>query len=166
MEKTLIVLNDLVNRGLIRGYAIGGAMGATFYLEPLLTFDLDVFVELPTSQSGLLTLSPLYEHLRSRAYREEGECVNIEGTPVQFLPAYNALVEEAVKEARRTKFEATSTRVLTPEYLVAIAVQTGRAKDRDRVRLFREQTKLDMVRLRSILERHGLTARWNEWTQP
>ena len=25
-------------------YAIGGAIGATFYVEPLLTFDLDVFV--------------------------------------------------------------------------------------------------------------------------
>jgi hypothetical protein len=69
-------------------YAIGGAMGATFYVEPLLTFDLDIIVLLPQMNSGLLTLAPLYEALRAKGYMEEEECVLIEGVPVQFLPAY------------------------------------------------------------------------------
>ena len=34
-------------------------MGATFYVEPLLTFDLDIFVLLPGTAGGLLTLAPL-----------------------------------------------------------------------------------------------------------
>jgi hypothetical protein len=120
MEKTLQVLNDLERAGVVRRYAIGGAMGATFYVEPVLTFDLDVFVVLPQTSGGLLTLAPLYEALRVRGYREEKECVNIEGVPVQFLPAYNALLEEALEEARETRYEATTTRVLRAEHLLAL----------------------------------------------
>ena len=44
MKRTLQVLNELERDGVFTRYAIGGAMGATFYTEPLLTFDLDVFV--------------------------------------------------------------------------------------------------------------------------
>ena len=100
MEQTLNVLNALEREGILGCYAIAGAMGATFYTEPVLTFDLDVIVVLPQTTSGLLTLTPLYEALRARGYMEEGECVDIEGVPVQFLPAYNALLEEALTEAR------------------------------------------------------------------
>lgn len=156
MEATLQVLNDLERAGVVHRYAIGGAMGATFYVEPVLTFDLDVFVVLPQTSGGLLTLAPLYEALRARGYREEKECVNIEGVPVQFLPAYNALLEEALAEARETRYEATPTRVLRVEHLLAIALQTGRDKDRERVRLFREQASLDQKYLAAVLARHGL----------
>lgn len=60
MEKTLQVLNELEQAGVFSRYAIGGAMGATFYVEPVLTFDLAVFVVLPRTEGGLLTLAPLY----------------------------------------------------------------------------------------------------------
>ncbi len=163
MERTLQVLNDLVRGGVVSRYAIGGAMGATFYVEPVLTFDLDVFVVLPQTRGGLLTLEPLYEALRARGYREEDECMNIEGVPVQFLPAYNALVEEALSEARETRYEATPTRVIRPEHLLAIALQTGRDKDRERVRLLREQARLDQHYLNGVLARHKLDDRWAQW---
>jgi hypothetical protein len=156
MERTLQVLNDLERDGVVTRYAIGGAMGATFYVEPVLTFDLDVFVVLPLTSGGLLTLAPLYEALRARGYREEKECVNIEGVPVQFLPVYNALLEEALAEARDTRYESTPTRVLRAEHLLAIALQTGRDKDRERVRLLREQGTLDENYLEAVLARHGL----------
>ena len=65
MERTLQVLNELEQDGIMSRYAIGGAMGATFYVEPLLTFDLDIIVLLPQMNSGLLTLAPLYEALRA-----------------------------------------------------------------------------------------------------
>jgi hypothetical protein len=156
MERTLRVLNDLERAGVVSRYAIGGAMAATFYVEPVLTFDLDVFILLPGTSGALLTLSPLYEALRAQGYREEKECVNIEGVPVQFLPAYNALVEEALAEAREMMYEATPTRVLRAEHLLAIALQTDRAKDRERVRLLREQASLDSDYLATLLARHGL----------
>ncbi|PYJ97825.1 MAG: hypothetical protein DME23_13620 [Verrucomicrobia bacterium] len=164
MKRTLEILNELERTGVLSRYAIGGAMGATFYVEPLLTFDLDVFVVLPQAAGGLVTLAPLYEALRRRGYAEEGECVNIEGVPVQFLPAYNALLEEALREARGTAYEDTPTHVLRAEHLVAICLQTGRDKDRERVRIFREQAELDLKYLTEVLQRHGLQAKWKQWT--
>jgi len=163
MKRTLQVLNELERSGVIERYAIGGAMGATFYVEPLLTFDLDVFVVLPATVGDLISLAPLYEALRTRGYAEEGECVLIEGVPVQFLPAYNALLEEALREARETLYEEVSTRVVRAEHLVAICLQTGRDKDRE-LRSFREQAGLDMNYLADLLQRHGLNGRWKQWT--
>jgi len=165
VKRTLQVLNELEKEGVFARYAIGGAMGATFYTEPFLTFDLDVFVVLPRTPGGLLTLTPIYEALRARGYREENECVLIEGVPVQFLPAYNALVEEALNEAQETMYEDMRTWVLRSEHLVAIALQTGRSKDRDRVRILREQAKLDMNLLAKVLSRHQLEEKWKLWTQ-
>jgi len=164
MEKTLQVLNVLERDGVLSRYAIGGAMGATFYVEPVLTFDLDIFVILPQTADGLLTLEPLYKALRARGYTEEGECVSIEGIPVQFLPAYNDLLLEALGEAPETLYEQTPTRILRAEHLAAIALQTGRDKDRQRVRLLLEQAPLDDNYLARVLARHGLEARWKEWT--
>jgi hypothetical protein len=164
MERTLQILNELERDGVLNRYAIAGAMGATFYIEPLLTFDLDIIVLLPQTKSGLLTLAPLYEVLRAKGYAEERECVVIEGVPVQFLPAYNALLEEALREAREMLYQATSTRVLRVEHLVAICLQTGRAKDRERVRILKEQAPLDDQYLRAILRRHQLEGKWKEWS--
>jgi hypothetical protein len=163
MERTLKILNELEHVGVISRYAIGGAMGATFCVEPLLTFDLDVFVVLPQTPGGLLTLTPLYEALSARGYAEEGECVNVEGVPVPFLPAYNALLEEALAEAQDTIYETTPTRVLRAEHLLAIALQVGREKDRQRVRLLLEQAAIDESYLSGVLSRHGLESRWIQW---
>ena len=164
MERTLQILNELEQRGVLSRYAIGGAMGATFYVEPILTFDLDIIVLLPETQGVLLTRTPLYGALRARGYAEEGECVVIEGVPVQFLPAYNPLLEEALREARDMPYQDSATRVLRVEYLLAICVQTGRAKDRERIRLIREQATVDHEYLADILRRHRLEGRWKEWT--
>jgi hypothetical protein len=159
------VLNELEKQGVFSRYAIGGAMAATFYTEPFLTFDLDVFVVLPRTPGGLLTLAPIYEGLRARGYREEDDCVLIEGVPVQFLPAYNALIEEALNEAQEIMYEDMRTRVLRSEHLVAICLQTGRDKDRERVRILREQARLDLDFLAGLLKRHQLEDKWKLWTE-
>jgi hypothetical protein len=49
----------------------------------------------------------------------------------------SALLEEALKEARDTSYEEVPTRVVRAEHLIAICLQTGRDKDRERVRLLR-----------------------------
>ena len=165
MKRTLKVLNELEQQGVFTRHAIAGAMAATFYTEPFLTFDLDVFVFLPPTSGGLLTLSPVYETLRARGYTEENECVLIEGVPVQFLPVYNSLVEEALNQAQEIMYEDVQARVLRSEHLVAISLQTGRRKDRERVRILREQAQLDMNLLASVLRRHQLEEKWKLWTE-
>ena len=105
VEKTLKVLNDLAKKGLIERYVIGGGIAVICYAEPVLTYDLDVFCFLPTEREGLITLSPIYEYLGKKGYSVQGEHVAIEGIPVQFIPAYNELVEEAVNKAVEIKLD-------------------------------------------------------------
>jgi hypothetical protein len=163
VRRTLEVLNELEKESVFSRYAIGGAMAATFYTEPVLTFDLDVFVLLPHSSSGLISLGSIYEALRARGYGEEKETVVIEGVPVQFLPAYNALIEETVAQAREIDYEGVPARVARAEHLIAISLQTGRAKDRARVAMLREQAHLDHELLADILKRHQLEEAWKLW---
>ncbi len=163
MKEALRVLNELEKAGELSRYAIGGAMGALFYIEPTVTFDLDIFVVLPETPSGLVTLTPLYEALRHRGYQAVSEFVEIEGIPVQFLPVYSPLLEEALAAARDVFYEDVPTRVLRVEHLVAICLQTGREKDRNRVRLFSEQAELDTGFLAETLTRHHLQERWRIW---
>ena len=65
MKEALRVLAELVAEGVIEDYAIGGAMGATFYLEPVVTMDLDVFV-LFKDNTSLLPLQPIRNVCRVR----------------------------------------------------------------------------------------------------
>ncbi len=162
MEKTLRVLNELREQRIIQQYAIGGAIAALFYMEPVLTYDLDVFIFLPplSLSSGLITLSPIYEFLRKKGFREDKEHVIIEGIPVQFIPAYNQLVEEAVKQAREIKYKGTKTRVLRAEYLIAIMLQTDRAKDRARIIQLLEETSIQRQLLKKIINQHDLQGKW------
>ncbi len=43
MEKALIVVEEMTRLGIIKSYAIGGGIAATYYMEPILTYDLDIF---------------------------------------------------------------------------------------------------------------------------
>jgi hypothetical protein len=166
MKKALEVLNGLVSDGVLKGYAIGGAMGATFYLEPVVTMDLDVFVVFPKEEL-IASLEPIYTALQSRGYKPdacEHECVDIAGTPVQFLPAFNPLLVEACEAARPFVYEGIQTKVLPAEYLAAISLQTGRPKDKLRVQAFADAGILEKDSFGRILKRFGLTARWDAWT--
>ncbi|NCA81389.1 MAG: hypothetical protein EOM72_01395 [Opitutae bacterium] len=78
----------------------------------------------------------------------------VAGIPVP-LPARTPLLDEALAQARDVPYEDVPTRVIAPEHLVAVAVQAGRAKDRQRVQMFLDAGVLDRKRLDGILSRHG-----------
>jgi hypothetical protein len=163
MEKTLTVINQLEQEGLIGRYAIGGAIAATRYIEPIQTYDLDIFVVLPFSSSGLISISPIYTYLIQRGYTPQGECVLVEGWPVQFLPVYNPLTQEALEQALEVEFGATPTRVMSAEHLAAIMLDTGRPKDHARLIQFLEFDALDQAVLEDIVRRHGLESKWENF---
>jgi len=166
LKQAIQVLNDLKREGVIAEYAIGGAIAALFYTEPVLTQDLDVFVLSAAPTAGkLITLKPLYVALRSRGYREQREYVVIDGCLVQFLPAAGDLLEEAIREASDRQYERTPVRVLRPEHLIAIALQTCRPKDRARVALLVEQAQMDNDYLHSVLKRYRLEGKFKEWAK-
>lgn len=159
MERVLQALNGLVASGLLADYAIGGAVGAAFYIEAVQTEDVDAFVFLPGSPSGLVLLTPVYEALQAAGGVIEREFVRIGNWPLQILTDANPLIAEAIREAVEVRFHETPTRVFTAEHLCAIAIQTGRTKDALRVTMFLEQGAVDLPRLKALLERFDLTQR-------
>jgi hypothetical protein len=162
MKATFAVINQMQADGVIDKYAIGGAVGATFYLEPVATLDIDIFVSFQKAGS-LLTVSPIYDYLTTRGFKAEKEYIIIESWPVQFLPAGNALVEEALALAVETDLEDVRTWVMTAEHLTAIALQIGRTKDHTRILQFIESGTLAPDKLDQILARHGLLAKWEQF---
>jgi len=165
MKKTLEILNRLVTDKVIRDYAIGGAMGAMWYMEAITTMDLDVFV-LFVDETSLDPISPIYARLKALGYEQDPqqkECVNIEGVPVQFLPVYNGLLDDAMKNSVGFDYEGVPTRVLSAEHLAAICVQTGRMKDKLRVEMFLRSEKFDKARFFALLDTCGLRERFSQW---
>ncbi len=162
MKETLQVINRMVKDGVIENYAIGGAVAAIYYLEPFDTADLDIFVQVETSGSALTILAPIYEHLAKRGYKAKGEFIHIEGLPVQFLPVFNSLTEEALERAQTIKYARVATRIMRPEHLVAIMLDTGRPKDYLRIAMFLESGALNSRSLNAVLRRHGLSKKWKD----
>ena len=164
IKKALAVVNDMQAAGVIGRYAIGGAVGATFYLEPVRTLDVDIFVAMLPQAGGLIiTPSPIYDYLIGRGYEAKGEYIMVEDWPVQFLPPTGPLLEEAIAEAREAKVEDVKTYVISAEHLVAIALETGRGKDKARILQFLEMGQLNDEILENIIKRHGLTDHWQKF---
>jgi hypothetical protein len=145
--------------GVVERYAIGGAVGATFYLEPVATLDVDVFVVFRSS-GLILDPTPVFVYLKAHGGAMEGEYVVLAETPVRILPATTPLVEEALREAVEENVDDLPVSVFTAEHLAAIALEADRAKDKARVLQFLEEGALDLPRFEAILTRHGLGARW------
>lgn len=161
IREVIAVVNQMEADGVIDRYAIGGAVGATFYLEPVATLDVDVFVTFHPEPGQLLASpKPIFDYLAARGCAMKGEYVVIAGWPVQFLPPTGPLIEEALAEATQADVEGVPARVFRAEHLAAIALQTGRAKDKARLLQFIEEGALDEIRFQDIVQRHDLVDAW------
>jgi hypothetical protein len=161
IQEVIQTINQMQADGVIDTYAIGGAVGATFHLEPVSTLDVDIFVSFRSEPDSLLiSPRPIYDYLTARGCAVDGEYLIIADWPVQFLPPTGPLAEEALAKAVVHDVDGVPARVFTAEYLAAIALQTGRAKDKARLLQFIESGILDAVTFEEILTRHALTERW------
>jgi hypothetical protein len=161
IAQVISVINQMEADGVVARYAIGGAVGATFYLEPVATLDVDIFVALRHQPDQVVVSpGPIFDYLTARGGVVEGEYVVMSGWPVQFLPPTSPLVEEALAEAVTVDVEGTPARVFTAEHLAAIALQTGRAKDHARLLQFIEAAAINVERFQSLVRWHGLLDRW------
>ncbi len=161
MKKALKVVNELKRKGIIKNYAIADGIAMVFYVEPVLTYDLHIFFVPHERPKKIMTLSPIYDALKKKGYKSRKEHVVVEGLPVQFIPAYNRLVEDAVDNAVDIKYQRIRTRVLRAEYLIAIMLQTSRAKDKERMIKLLDEARIDRRYLRRILRKHGLEGNFN-----
>ena len=141
-------------------YALGGASAVIFYTEPIATQDVDIFISIKNKADNLMILAPIYEYASKHKFEVKAEHIVIAEFPVQFLPTFNALTAEAVENAGEFELENELVRVMRPEYLTAIMLDTGRTKDFLRINLFLENGLVNMKELADILEKHNLSEKW------
>jgi len=163
VKATLRVINELKRKRIIEDYAIAGGVAAIFYAEPILTYDLDIFFTYKKDTTGLVSLAPIYDFLREKNYREKEEHVLIEGIAVQFIPVYDELSREAVKNAKRITYQGIRSKVLRVEHLISIMLQVSRPKDKERITILQEQAKVDKRRLNTILKKYGLIKKYKDF---
>lgn len=162
VRRTIEMLNALQADGVIHHYAIGGAVAATFYLEPAATLDVDVFVLLANQAGALVSLTPIYEYLKARGGIEDREHIVLGDWPIQFLVPANELETEAVAASVPVDVEGVRTWIMLAEHLVAIALSTGRA-NYIRVVQFMKEKAVDEVVLLAILKKYGLLPKWQQF---
>jgi len=157
-QSGLRVLNEMKTSGVVREYAVAGAMALAFWIEPVPTYDLDVLVFLPPSEQPLVSLRPIYDWALARGFVEKDEHVLIEGLPVQFLPSHNELADEAVQTAETLDYLGVAVRVVRPEYLIALYLEPSArtAKRRERAAALLESPRLDRPQLDELLRRFNL----------
>lgn len=166
MKKTIEVLNSLKDKALIDGYAIGGGVATIFYTEPVFTYDLDVFVIVKSEPNEkIISLAPIYDYLTSKGYSWKGEHIVIEDLPVQFIPGESGIEREAVENAKDVTYGGVKTKIISAEYLIAIALKVGRRKDFEKVTRLFDQTKIDKSTLEKILKKHGLLDKFKKWKE-
>ena len=164
MRPVFELLNAMVNDGLFVNYALGGAVAASSYIEPASTQDIDIFVVLqPYPGSSLLTVEPINEYLRSKGAVSDGEYMVYSGWPLHFLPPKNSLYKRRLPARKGLTTMVLKRGCLALEHLAAIALETGRRKDKNRLADFVESSQMDMGTFEDILQRHSLKGKYEEW---
>ena len=167
---TLSKIEEMHLSGVINQYAIGGAIAAGFYLEPVQTEDVDIFVLFDSDPTDLNILAPIYNYAQGKGWKSEGLYIIVGEWPVQFLPHDSPLTKEAIENACEKTIGDFRTKVFTPEHLMAIALKLGRPKDKIRLAQFHEESKatdspplFDQEKFEEILKTHKLEEKWKKF---
>ena len=163
MKETLQKINELVELGIIEKYAIAGGMGQFYYIEPSITYDLDLIIQISGEEKTLNPLWKIYEWAEKNNYKPLKEHIIIEGIPVQFLLEYNDLVIAALNNRIKIKLFDEETYILKPEYLMAIMLQTGRSTDKERLTKFLSEFEYNKDLFSAILVQFDLMNTFNKF---
>lgn len=155
LADVLRAANELVSAGLIKDYALGGALAAIYYTEPFATYDADI-IFISSDKTLSAGIPAIYSHLQSKGWHVEREHLIIKDFPVRFLAA-SGLTEEAVRKAKRIEYDGVPAKVFSPEYIIAIAASVGRVEDLARIEQLMTQSNVDRALLDDILRQHNLT---------
>jgi hypothetical protein len=162
MREVAQLLNDMLRAGVIGNYAMFGAVAQMRYTQPVATLDADVLVSLPAMQDNNV-LDPICHFCRSRGYNPEGEAILVGDWPVQFIPAFSRLTEEAIDRAETGEIGGLPLRVVRADYLAAIALSVGRAEDFARVLSLLEADAVSSNDIERLCARHDLISQWQQF---
>jgi hypothetical protein len=162
IQDVISELNRIQAAGIISSYAVGGGIGMQEYIEVSFTDDIDVFVVVAGAASGpLVSIGPIWADLVAHGAQEDHLYLVIGGWKMQVLTASTPLQNEAVLHARPKDFGGHIGRIMGPEHLAAIALNTGRVKDYIRIVELIGRGRLDMDVFVQLIDRYGLQSRWD-----
>jgi hypothetical protein len=162
MREVAQLLNAMRDSGVIADYALFGAAAQMRYTEPVATLDADVLVEVPAAER-LDPLAAIYQFCAHKGYQPEGEAVRVGAWPVQFIPVFNPLTQEALERAETADFEGVPFRVVRADFLAVIALSVGRAKDFTRILALLESDSVTRDEVARLAARHGLSDAWQRF---
>ena len=162
MKEVAELLNQMREAGVITNYALFGAAAQMRYTEPVSTLDADVLIAV-SSSNRLDVLSTIYEFCSTRGCRAEGEAIRVGAWPVQFIPVFSPLTQEALEQADTADFEGVPFRVVRPDHLAIIALSVGRAKDFARILALLESESVSRQDLSKLAAKHKLSEAWKQF---
>ena len=144
----LDALNDFKRRGVIKDYAVIGAVAAKAYMEPMFTEDLNVIVLVDTDDDYLA----VFQSIANESDGQEGMHQVLGGVPVQLFPStIMPLYRDTVEQARQVRIGNLKVKIAAPEHLILLYLLAFRDRDQDRIRLL--SGGADQERLTGLLER-------------
>ncbi len=162
MNEIVKLLNEMCCNGVVKTYAIFGAVAQMKYTEAVVTMDIDVLVAVPEADC-LAILHPIYEFCAQKGYFPEGDSVRVGAWPVQFIPAFDRLSMDAMNEADETDMNGITVRVVKAVYLAAMALKTGRGKDKARILALIEAGAVRADEMESIAKKYEMENEWNRF---
>ena len=164
MDEVARLLNRMVEDGVILDYAVFGAVAQMRYTEAVTTLDADILVAV-SNPEALDVLGPLYIFCNTLGYHPEGEAIRVGAWPVQLIPAFDGLTEEAIQKAENADLDGTPIRVVSADFLAVIALSVGRAKDFARILSLREAGAVTNEQISILADRHGLADAWHRFQE-
>ncbi|MEM4247831.1 MAG: hypothetical protein QXH80_01070 [Candidatus Nanoarchaeia archaeon] len=164
MREIAKLLNEMCEKGIIRTYAIFGAVAQMRYTEAIVTLDMDILVAMHETDS-IAILSPIYQFCLQKGYYPEGEAIKIGDWPVQFIPAFDDLSTEALFNAEVANIEGEKVRVVKADYLAVMALKVGRAKDKTRILSLLESNAVTEEEISILAIKHNLSEKWEKFKQ-
>ena len=148
--------------GVISNYALFEAVAQMRYTEPVATLDADVLVAV-SGKERLDVLNPIYKFCATKGHHPEGEVIKVGAWPVQFIPVFNPITQEALEEADTADFDGVPFRVVRATHLALIALSVGRAKDFARILALLEAGSVHRQEVANLAAKHGLTNNWRRF---
>ncbi len=158
--KTLTQLvNNMKEDGIIKNYAVFGAVAQMRYTETVVTMDADILIEVD-DPNRLDVLSPVYEYCKNKGFKPEGEAIRVGEWPAQFIPAFDRLTKDAMNDADVTDLDGIAIRVVKASYLAVIALSVGRVKDFMRILALIESKSVSEKEIQGLAQKYSLTDQW------
>ena len=146
-EGAIRELNKLKRDGVMRDYALIGAVAATVYIEPIFTEDADAVVLVDSDDE----YREVFNRVGEAAQAMQGMHYVFDDVPVQLLPTTTLpLYRDTFDKARTARIGNTHVKVATPEHLVVMGLEAFRPRDKVRIPLLLAVS--DAATLESLLE--------------